>query len=125
MAMDRGDDSNPNTLDPRDWLYHYDPETDRISFPPGYEDGYQWLRKTLAPFGISIDMIETETELDRIMDTHRDGIMELITARTLNNKSGSLDVSLMQATLRGDYIESRRIRKILKKRKTLGFKAVK
>lgn len=123
-AMNQDDDYNPNTLDPRDWLYHYDPETDRISFPPGYEDGYRWLRKTLAPFGVDIDRIETEAKLDRIMDTHRDGIMGLIHARTMSNKSPSLDAQLMQATLRGDYVESGRIRGILKKRKALGLKTV-
>lgn len=124
LAMDRDDDSSPNTLDPRDWLYHYDPETDRISFPPGHEDGYQWLRKTLAPFGISIDTIETETELDRIMDAHRDGIMALIDARLMNDKSPSLDVQLMQATLQRDYAESARLRELLKKRKEHSLKVV-
>ena len=122
--MNQDDDYRPDTIDPRDWLYHYNAETDRISFPPGYEDGYRWLRATLAPFRIDIDKIETETELDRLMDIHRDGIMELIHARTMNNKSDSLDVQLMQATLRGDYVASGRIRGILKKRKTLGLKTI-
>lgn len=125
MAMNQDNDYNPNTLDPRDWLYHCDPETGRISFPPGYEDGYQWLKKTLLPFGADIDKIETEAELDRVMDIHRDGIMGLIHARTMNNKSPSLDVQLMQATLRSDYAETGRIRETLKRHKGLGLKMIK
>ena len=122
--MKQDDGYHPNTLDPRDWLYHFDPDTGRISFPPGYEDGYRWLRTTLAPFGIDIDKIKTEAELDRVMDMHRDGIMDLIHARVMNNKSGSLEVRLMQATLRSDYAEANRIREILKKHKDQNLKMV-
>jgi hypothetical protein len=122
-----GMDASPNTrptLDPRDFLYHHDPETDAISFPPGYEDGYRWLRKTLKPFGVDIDAIKTERELDRVLDAHGNGIMSLIRARTLNNPSRSLEAQLAKATARGDYAESRRIRELLRQRRRVGLGVV-
>jgi len=125
LAMNPGDTDPPDTIDPRNWMYHYDPETGRISFPPGYEDGYRWFRKHLSPFGVDIDKIETEDELDRALDAHSYGIMALIDARILNDQSPSLETQVMQALIRKDFAEFDRLLDLLKKRNELGIKVVK
>jgi hypothetical protein len=86
---------------------------------------YTTLRSALIGIGINIDDVKTEAELEEVETRHSDRINNFIEARLFNDKNPSLERQLLKATLVGDYVESKRIRELLKKRKTIGLRLIK